>query len=58
MPWIPPTPAEVSARGEREGLPVTEAEAELYARVAAGFSRAHDAVESWHEATRPVPPRN
>lgn len=56
MPWTPPAPAQVIARGERDGLSVTESEAALYAGVAEAFSHAHDAVELWHEETRPVPP--
>src|SRR6266516_4087395 len=56
MSWIPPTPADVIARGERDGLPVPATDAALYAELAETFTAAHHAVELWHRETRPNPP--
>lgn len=56
MSWVPPTSADVIARGERDGFAVSEADAAWYADLARTFASAHNAVEDWHQRTRTKPP--
>jgi amidase len=56
MSWNAPTPADVVARGKRDGLPLPAMDAEFYAEFAEGFTAAHDAVERWHHDSTPDSP--
>ena len=57
MSWVPPTPAEIIARGARDAVPVAHDDAMLFAEFAGAFVSAHDNVERWHAETTPAPPR-
>ena len=52
MSWNPPTPADVVARGERDGLTLPPTDAAFYSDFGQNFAAAHDAIEKWHLDTR------